>query len=337
MHVLVTGAAGYIGTHTLVALAERGHTPVALDNYSNSHPEALRRVESITGRRIPTYEATLPDRPILRRIFDSHPIEAVIHLAGLKAVGESFTRALDYHAINIGSTLGLLEVMRERRCFKLVFSSSATVYAHTVDLPIREDAPLAASNPYGRTKLFAEEILRDVARAEAGWQVAMLRYFNPIGAHPTGRIGEDPRGIPNNLLPYISRVAMGKLKRLSIFGSDYPTKDGTGVRDYIHICDLAEGHIAALEHLAGFAGAEAINLGTGRGHSVLEVVAAFEAAAQVKVSTEIVGRRSGDAAACFADVARAKKLLGWSATRSIEEACVDLWRWQRQNPDGYGL
>jgi len=334
--ILVTGAAGYIGSHTLVALLEAGYHPVAVDNYSNSKPEALKRVAQITGKEFPVYAMDVRDRAGLGRIFDEHRIDAVIHFAGLKAVGESVQRPLDYYDNNLLSTLALLDVMATHECHRLVFSSSATVYGAPETLPITEDAPLSATNPYGRTKLFIEEILRDLAKAEPQWKIALLRYFNPVGAHPSGKIGEDPTGIPNNLFPYMAQVAMGRLPELRIFGSDYPTPDGTGIRDYIHVCDLAEGHVQALAQLDTFTGAEALNLGTGRGHSVLEVVRAFEAVSGKQMPIAMVERRPGDVAACYADPALSRTRLQWQAKRGLEQMVVDLWRWQQQNPAGYG-
>jgi UDP-glucose 4-epimerase len=335
MNCLITGAAGYIGSHTLVSLLEAGHDVVAVDNYSNSKPEALKRVGEIAGRTFPIYEADVRDEAALKRIFAAHPIDAVIHFAGLKAVGESVQKPLAYYDNNLRSTLSLAEAMSAAGCFRLVFSSSATVYGEAKEIPLREDASLSATNPYGRTKLFIEEILRDVAHADARWKIALLRYFNPVGAHTSGRIGEDPNGIPNNLFPYIAQVAVGRLTELKIFGGDYPTTDGTGVRDYIHVSDLADGHVRAVECIESICGAEAVNLGTGRGYSVLEAVRAFEKASGHAVPHRIVARRPGDVPACYADPSRAASMLSWKAMRDLNQMCVDAWRWQSQNPEGY--
>ena len=326
MKILVTGGAGYIGSHTIVALLEAGHQVIVIDNYTNSNPTALDRVREITKMGFVQYEMDVRNKDALSSVFAAHKIDAVIHFAGLKAVGESVQKPLEYYDNNIISTLVLLEAMRSAGCYHLVFSSSATVYGEPKSLPIKEDAPLSATNPYGRTKLFIEEILRDMAKADSRWKIALLRYFNPVGAHPSGLIGEDPKGIPNNLFPYIARVAAGILPELNIFGGDYPTKDGTGVRDYIHVCDLAEGHVAAVEKLYVFVGAIPINLGTGVGYSVLEVVKAFEVASERQVAKKIVARRSGDVAACFADPKSAEKILGWRAKRELAEMCRDHWR-----------
>jgi len=335
MTILVTGAAGYIGSHTLVSLLATGHDVVAVDNYSNSKPEALKRVGEIANRTFPIYEADVRDAAALKRIFATHPIDAVIHFAGLKAVGESVQKPLAYYDNNLRSTITLVEAMSAAGCFRLVFSSSATVYGEPKELPLSEDAALSATNPYGRTKLFIEEILRDVAHADARWKIALLRYFNPVGAHASGRIGEDPNGIPNNLFPYIAQVAVGRLAELEIFGVDYPTTDGTGVRDYIHVCDLADGHVRAVECIESIHGAEAINLGTGRGYSVLEAVAAFEKASCLAVPHRIVARRPGDVPACYANPKKALERFGWKATRDLNQMCADSWRWQSQNPEGY--
>jgi UDP-glucose 4-epimerase len=335
MTILVTGAAGYIGSHTLVSLLEAGHEVVAADNYCNSKPAALDRVVEITGKTFVRYELDLRNKISLEKVFRAHHIDAVVHFAGLKAVDESVQRPLAYYDNNLLSTLSLLEMMVVHGCFRLVFSSSATVYGEPDKLPIREDAALKAANPYGRTKLFIEEMLHDAASADARWKIALLRYFNPVGAHPSGLIGEDPNGIPNNLFPYMAQVAVGRLPALKVFGDDYPTTDGTGVRDYIHVCDLAEGHTKALEMIDTFAGAEAINLGTGRGYSVLEVIKAFEVACGRTLSYKIVARRPGDVPACYADPQRAHKRLGWKAQRGLEAMCQDLWRWQKMNPRGY--
>lgn len=338
MKVMVTGGAGYIGSHTCVELLAAGHVPVVVDNFCNSRPEALTRVRAIAGREFPVHAMDVRDREALRRVFAAERPDAVIHFAGLKAVGESVAAPWRYYDNNLGSTLALVEVMREAGCRRLVFSSSATVYGIPETVPLTEDSPLAAINPYGRTKLMIEQMLRDLAQAEPDWQVALLRYFNPVGAHASGHIGEDPTGLPNNLMPFVTQVAVGRLPRLRIFGGDYPTPDGTGVRDYLHVVDLAQGHVKALDWLATArpGGATAINLGTGRGRSVLELVRAFEAASGRAIPCDIVPRRPGDAASCCADPALAARLLGWTATRDLDAMCRDAWRWQSQNPQGYG-
>jgi UDP-glucose 4-epimerase len=334
--ILVTGGAGYIGSHTCVELLANGYEVVVVDNLSNSHHEALKRVQEIAGRSVAFHQVDVRDRTALLEVFSRHPVDAVIHFAGLKAVGESVAKPLSYYDNNVSGTLVLCEVMAERGVHALVFSSSATVYGDPASVPIREDFPTSATNPYGRSKLMVEEILRDLQRASPDWRIALLRYFNPVGAHESGRIGEDPNGIPNNLMPYISQVAVGKLERLSVFGDDYATPDGTGVRDYIHVMDLAAGHVKALQRLAGGA-AEllTVNLGTGRGYSVLEMVRAFERASGRPVPFQIVGRRPGDIGACYADPSLAEKLLSWKAVRGLEEMCRDAWRWQSNNPTGY--
>lgn len=333
--VLVTGGAGYIGSHTCVELLEAGYDVVVVDNLSNSSPEALRRVEEITGRSVSFTEADIRDRAALATIFDAHPVDSVIHFAGLKAVGESVEKPLAYYDNNVGGTVALLETMAEKGVKQIVFSSSATVYGDPASLPIREDFPLSATNPYGRSKLMIEEILRDLYRSDPEWDIGILRYFNPVGAHPSGRIGEDPAGIPNNLMPYIAQVAVGKLPELSVFGGDYPTPDGTGVRDYIHVVDLARGHLSALARLQGHPGCVTYNLGTGTGYSVLDMVKAFERASGRRVPYRVVARRSGDIAACYADPALARKELGWQAQHGLEAMCEDTWRWQSTNPKGY--
>ncbi len=335
MRVLVTGGAGYIGSHTVLRLLEEGHDVAVVDNLSNSHPEALRRVAEITGRDAPLHEVDIRDGDGLARVFAAFRPDSVIHFAGLKAVGESVEIPQHYYANNVEGTLSLLRVMDAHGCRTLVFSSSATVYGLAETMPLREDAPLWATNPYGWTKLMIEQILRDVAVADDRWHVALLRYFNPVGAHVSGRIGEDPAGIPNNLMPYIAQVAVGRREHLSVFGDDYPTPDGTGVRDYIHVVDLADGHLAALQALLGRSGCHPWNLGTGRGYSVLEMVAAFEGASGRPVPYEIAPRRSGDVATSYADPARARDELGWSADRTVDEMCADTWRWQSANPNGY--
>ncbi len=338
MEVLLTGGAGYIGTHTAVALAERGFCPVILDNLSNSCEEAVRRAGELAGTEFAFYEADCADKTALEAVFDRHRIGAVIHFAGLKAVGESVSKPLEYYRNNLDATLSLLEVMRDHGCRQIVFSSSATVYGTPERMPLTEDMPAGTgcTNPYGWTKAFIEQILRDAACADPELSVVLLRYFNPIGAHESGRIGEDPDGIPNNLMPYISQVAVGKLPFLRVFGNDYPTPDGTGVRDYIHVCDLAEGHAAALAYAGSHRGAEVFNLGTGTGYSVLELVKTFEQVNGVRIPYEITKRRPGDVAQCYADVSKAEKVLGWKAKRGLADMCRDTFRWQRQNPAGYG-
>ena len=334
--VLLTGATGYIASHTWLALAGAGHRVVGVDDFRNSSPRVLERLRELLGHEPAFLRADVTDAPALAQAFDAQPVDAVVHFAALKAVGESVREPLAYFRNNLGGLIGVCEAMRSRGVKTLVFSSSATVYGTPESLPIREDARLAATNPYGTTKLVGEELLRELMRCDAAWRIAMLRYFNPVGAHESGRIGEDPRGTPNNLMPYVAQVAVGRRACLQVFGGDWPTADGTGVRDYIHVVDLAEGHVAALDHLARGGDALTVNLGTGRGHSVLEVVRAFEAASGRRVPYEIVGRRAGDVAACWADPALAGRLLGWHATRDLAAMCRDAWRWQSMNPDGYG-
>ena len=333
--ILVTGGAGYIGSHTCVEMLQAGYELVVFDNLSNSSEAALERVEEITGKQPIFLHADLLDTAALDTAFRTHDVDAVIHFAGLKAVGESCAKPLRYFTNNITGTLNLLEAMTQHGCRRLVFSSSATVYGDPASVPIREDFPLSATNPYGRTKLIIEDMLRDLCAAHVDWHVVLLRYFNPIGAHASGRIGEDPRDIPNNLVPYIAQVAVGRREKLQVFGDDYPTVDGTGVRDYIHVVDLARGHLAALDKLDDFAGCHAINLGTGRGYSVLEVLKAFSQACGKDVPYEVVARRPGDVAECYADPAQARDLLGWSAELDLERMCADTWRWQSANPEGY--
>ncbi|MBK8335630.1 MAG: UDP-glucose 4-epimerase GalE [Sterolibacteriaceae bacterium] len=335
MAILVTGGAGYIGSHTCVELLDAGEPVVVLDNFCNSSPESLRRVAAITGATPLCVEGDLRDAACLARLFAEHEIEAVIHFAGLKAVGESVAKPLLYYDNNVVGTIRLLEAMRGAGVRNLVFSSSATVYGDPQRLPLTEDHPLSATNAYGQSKLMIEEILRDVARSEPGWRVALLRYFNPVGAHKSGTIGEDPQGIPNNLMPFVAQVAVGVREKLSVFGADYPTPDGTGVRDYIHVVDLALGHLRALERLRREDGLFAVNLGTGIGYSVLDMVRAFEAASGRKVAYQVVDRRPGDIASCYADPSLALELLGWRATRGIDEMCADAWRWQSRNPAGF--
>lgn len=335
MNILVTGGAGYIGSHTVLELLNRGNDVVVVDNLSNSKEEALRRVEDISGRSLTFYKTDLLNKNGLDDIFAEHDIDAVIHFAGYKAVGESVSKPLSYYHNNITGTLYLCEVMEKHGISNIVFSSSATVYGDPHEVPIKEDFPLQTTNPYGRTKLFIEEILRDLYTANDDWNVALLRYFNPVGAHESGRIGEDPNDIPNNLMPYISQVAVGKLEQLSVFGDDYPTHDGTGVRDYIHVVDLAIGHLKALEKLTQNPGVVTYNLGTGQGYSVLDVVKAFEKASGQEVPYQITDRRPGDIASCYADPTKAEKELGWKAERDLFDMCKDSWRWQSQNPNGY--
>ncbi len=336
MRVLVTGGAGYIGSHTCVEMLAAGHDLVVVDNLCNSKEEALHRVRVISGRDFDFVRADLRDRAALDRVFAGPPIDAVIHFAGLKAVGESVQLPLAYYDNNIGGTLSLCQAMTAAGVRNIVFSSSATVYGDPARVPILEDFPLSATNPYGRSKLFIEEILRDLHVADPRWNCVLLRYFNPVGAHPSGRIGEDPNGIPNNLMPYVAQVAIGKLPRLRVFGDDYPTPDGTGVRDYIHVVDLARGHLAALDKLREGPGAAVYNLGTGRGYSVLEMVAAFERASGRPVPYEFAARRPGDIATCYADPAKAREELGWQAEFGIDEMVQDTWHWQSENPQGFG-
>jgi UDP-glucose 4-epimerase len=335
MHILVCGGAGYIGSHTCLELLKEGHSVSVVDNLSNSKQESLTRVEKLAGRSLQFYKVDLLDKVGLDKVFRARQIDAVIHFAGLKAVGESVAMPLQYFHNNVTGTLVLCEVMQQYGVNNLIFSSSATVYGTPASLPITEDFPLSATNPYGRAKLMIEGILQDLHVADSSLNVALLRYFNPVGAHPSGRIGEDPNGIPNNLLPYISQVAVGKLDELMIFGGDYPTPDGTGVRDYIHVVDLALGHVRALERLGNKPGVIICNLGTGKGYSVLEMVAAFAKASGRKIPYKIVARRAGDIAACYADPSRAAKELHWKAERGLDEMCADAWRWQCNNPQGY--
>ena len=335
MNILVTGGAGYIGSHTCIELLEAGHNVVVVDNLSNSKEESLKRVQQITDKTLEFHKVDLLDRDGLGSIFKSHKIDAVIHFAGLKAVGESVSVPLRYYHNNITGTLTLCEVMKENDARNMVFSSSATVYGDPHKVPITEDFPLSATNPYGRTKLMIEEILKDLYTSNNNWNIVLLRYFNPVGSHPSGRIGEDPNGIPNNLLPYVSQVAIGNLEKVSVFGNDYPTIDGTGVRDYIHVVDLAIGHLKALEKISSKSGISTYNLGTGQGYSVLEIIEAFQKTSKKNIPYEIVDRRPGDIASCYADPSKAKKELNWTATRNIEQMCQDAWHWQTNNPDGY--
>jgi UDP-glucose 4-epimerase len=336
--ILVTGGAGYIGSHTCLQLLQQGHEVMVFDNLCNSSPVALQRVQTLAGRAVSFCKGDIRDPQALAALFAAHRFEAVVHFAGLKAVGESVAQPLQYYHNNFQGTLALLQAMQQANVKTLVFSSSATVYGDPQALPIAEDAPRSATNPYGQSKLMIEHMLADLCHADPAWRVARLRYFNPVGAHPSGQIGEDPSGTPNNLMPFVSQVACGVRPKLSVFGADYPTPDGTGVRDYIHVMDLARGHMAALERLAAEpAGALlSVNLGTGKGVSVLQLVAAFERASGKPVPYQIVARRPGDIASCYADASRAKTLLGWQAELDLDAMCADTWRWQAANPRGYG-
>lgn len=342
MAVLVTGGAGYIGSHTDVLLLEAGFDVVVLDNLCNSDPEVFNRIETITGKRPVFVEGDILDKATLNQVFTDHKIDAVIHFAGLKAVGESVAKPVMYYQNNVAGSVNLFEVMAQHNCKRIVFSSSATVYGDPASVPIREDFPLSATNPYGQSKLMIENVLRDIALADPQWQISILRYFNPVGAHASGLIGEDPNGIPNNLMPYVAQVAIGKLEQLNVFGGDYPTVDGTGVRDYIHVVDLAAGHLKALAALSVTDakgslthGCQVYNLGTGNGYSVLQVVSAFEKASGRRVPYLIAGRRAGDIATCYADPAHSANKLGWRAEFGIEQMVEDHWRWQSSNPSGY--
>lgn len=329
--ILITGGTGYIGSHTCVALVKTGRKVILADNLSNSRISVVDRLQDICGVRPHFVQCDIRNKDALDQIFDSHPITSVMHFAGLKAVGESVQKPLEYFDNNVNGTLSLLAAMQRANVRSLVFSSSATVYGDPAELPIREDFPRSATNPYGRSKLIVEDILHDFHNAHPDWRIANLRYFNPVGAHESGRIGEDPEGIPNNLVPYIGQVAIGRLDKLNVFGGDYPTPDGTGVRDYIHVMDLAEGHVAALDYLQRNGGFASFNLGTGKGASVLEMIRAFESASGRRVQYRIVDRRPGDVARCFADPGRANRLLGWQAKRGIDEMCHDAWRWQQNS------
>lgn len=334
--IFVTGGAGYIGSHTCVALLARGHEVVVVDNLCNSKASVLARIEALGGRSLAAFHCVdVRDRKALEAVLRAHPVDAVIHFAALKAVGESVREPLAYYDNNVTGTIALAAAMASAGVRRLVFSSSATVYGDPERLPITEDARTAPTNPYGRTKWMMEQVLTDLAAADAAWNIVLLRYFNPVGAHPSGEIGEDPRGIPNNLMPFVSQVAVGRRAELQVFGDDYETLDGTGVRDYIHVMDLAEGHVGAVERIATLSGVNCLNLGTGRGYSVLEVVRAFERACARRVPYRIVPRRPGDIAACWADAGRAERLLGWRAERDLEAMCRDAWRWQSSHPDGY--
>ena len=335
--ILVTGGAGYIGSHTRVELVKAGHDIVVFDNFCNSHPEAVARVEKIVGKKVPVVRGDIRDRELLASVLREYRCDSVIHFAGLKAVGESVEKPLDYYDNNVVGSLRLLEAMREVGVKAFLFSSSATVYGDPQRLPLTEDHPLSATNPYGRTKLVIEDMLRDFARSAPDWRIGILRYFNPVGAHESGTIGEDPQGIPNNLMPFIAQVAVGRREKLNVWGNDYPTPDGTGVRDYIHVVDLAIGHVRALERLEQQAGCFAVNLGTGQGYSVLDMVKAFERASGRPVPYTLAPRRAGDVAACYADPHLARELLGWKAERGLDAMCADAWRWQQQNPKGYAV
>ena len=334
-HILVTGGAGFIGSHTLVELLNNGHDVIVIDNLSNASKISLERVKEITGKAVLFYEADIRDRAVLDRIFKEHPIDAVIHFAGLKAVGESVAKPIEYYDNNLVGTLVLLEAMRDHGVKKLIFSSSATVYGTPEQLPLTETCRVGGTtNPYGTSKYFQERMLEDVCVSDKEWSVILLRYFNPVGAHPSGRIGEDPKGIPNNLMPYVAQVASGKLERIGVFGNDYPTPDGTGVRDYIHVVDLARGHLAALKKLEE-PGVHIYNLGTGVGYSVLDMIHAFEKACGKTLPYATLPRRAGDIASCYASSAKAERELGWKAEYGIEEMCRDQWNWQKNNPEGY--
>ena len=337
MKVLVTGGAGYIGSHTCVELIESGYEPVVVDNLCNSNPESLNRVKEITGKEIVFYEGDVRDEALLQKIFREHAICCVIHFAGLKAVGESVQKPWEYYDNNLNSTLVLTKVMKQAGVKKIIFSSSATVYTADNEMPLKEDSRTGGcTNPYGWTKYMTEQILSGMATAEPDWSICLLRYFNPIGAHKSGRMGEDPRGIPNNLMPYITQVAVGRREKLSVFGDDYDTPDGTGVRDYIHVVDLAKGHVAAVKFVLENSGCEVFNLGTGTGYSVLDMVHTFIDVNRVPVPYEITDRRPGDIATCYADPAKSKAVLGWVAEKTLEDMCRDSWNWQSNNPQGYG-
>jgi len=333
--ILLTGAAGYIASHTWLALQQAGYRVVGVDNFANSSPVVLERLAELAGAPIEFERADVCDAAAMDEIFSRHKPEAVVHFAAYKAVGESVSQPLAYYRNNLGGLVNTCEVMKRHGCTRIVFSSSATVYGAPETLPLREDAPTSSTNPYGATKLMGEQILRDLGVADPSWQTACLRYFNPVGAHESGRIGEDPRGLPNNLMPYVAQVAVGRRAKLAVFGGDYPTPDGTGVRDYIHVTDLAEGHVAALRWLLSNPGSLTVNLGTGRGYSVLDLVRAYEAASGRSVPYEIAPRRAGDVAACWADPALARELLGWEASLDLARMCEDSWRWQHLNPHGF--
>lgn len=337
MRILVTGGAGYIGSHTIIELISAGHSVVAVDNLVNSSKESLRRVEKLTGVSIPFYKVDIRDRDGLNMVLDKNPVDCCIHFAGLKAVGESVRLPWEYYENNVSGTLVLTDVLRKHGCKNFIFSSSSTVYGDPAMIPITEDCPKGhCTNPYGWTKWMIEQILTDLHTADKDWNIVLLRYFNPVGAHPSGLIGEDPNGIPNNLMPYITQVAVGKLEKLHVFGNDYDTPDGTGVRDYIHVVDLARGHVAALKAIEENCGVEVYNLGTGQGYSVLEMVKAFEKASGVTIPYEIEARRPGDIGTCYSAPGKALEVLGWKAEYGIEEMCRDSWNWQKNNPNGFG-
>ena len=336
MTILVTGGAGYIGSHTCVELLDAGYDVVVFDNLYNSSPKAVDRIQKITGRSLKFYKADMLDKPAVEKIFEENKIDAVIHFAGLKAVGESVHKPVEYYHTNIGGLLNLVDVMRRHGCKNIIFSSSATVYGDPAQIPITEECPKGTcTNPYGWTKWMQEQILTDIHTADPSWNVILLRYFNPIGAHKSGLIGEDPKGIPNNLLPYVAQVAIGKLPEVNVFGDDYDTPDGTGVRDYIHVVDLAKGHVKAVERLAKNDGVFICNLGTGKGYSVLDVIHAFEKACGHKLKYVIKPRRDGDIATCYSNCDKAERELGWKAQYDLDDMCADSWRWQTMNPDGY--